>query len=340
MRYIITSVLASQLATAAMAEVPMVVTDIPPVHSLVAMVMGELGQPVLLLDQGGDAHDFQLRPSQAAAIADADLVVWIGPEMSPWLDHVIDGGGTKAAVLGLLAAEGTYRQDYAEEGHDHEGHDHAAEKAGEHDHDHAAEKAHDHGAEQAHDHEGHDHEGHDHEGHDHSGTDPHAWLDPHNAEAWVGLIAAELGRIDPANAAAYAANAAAAAERIAALEAEVSATLAPVKDRPFVVFHEAYGYFAGHFGLTIAGAVAEGDAASPGAARLRELQAAAEGRALCVFPEANHDPSLSAQLAEATGTRLGGALDPEGSALEPGEGLYPALLTGLAQTLAACLSQG
>lgn len=335
MRYIITSVLASQLATAAMAEVPLVVTDIPPVHSLVAMVMGDLGQPVLLLDQGGDAHDFQLRPSQAGAIADAGLVVWIGPEMSPWLDHVIDGGGTTAAVLGLLAAEGTYRQGYGEEaGGDHEGHDHAAKKAEGHDHDHGTEKAHDHGAEEAAEEAG------DHEGHDHSGVDPHAWLDPHNAEAWVGLIAAELGRIDPANAATYAANAAAAAERIEALEAEVSATLAPVKDRPFVVFHEAYGYFAGHFGLTIAGAVAEGDAASPGAARLRELQEAAEGRALCVFPEANHDPALSAQLAEATGTRLGGTLDPEGSALEPGAGLYPALLTGLAQTLAECLSQG
>jgi zinc transport system substrate-binding protein len=319
MRYIITSVLASQLATAAMAEVPVVVTDIPPVHSLVAMVMGDLGQPVLLLDRGGDAHDFQLRPSQAGAIADAGLVVWIGPEMSPWLDHVIDGGGTSAAVLGLLAAEGTYRQGYgAEEDDAHEGHDHAAEEA------------HDHGSEEAG----------DHESHDHSGIDPHAWLDPHNAEAWVGLIAAELGRIDPANAATYASNAAAAAERIEALEAEVAATLAPVKDRPFVVFHEAYGYFAGHFGLTIAGAVAEGDAASPGAARLRELQAAAEGRALCVFPEANHDTALSAQLAEATGTRLGGALDPEGSGLEPGAGLYPALLTGLAGTLAECLSRG
>jgi zinc transport system substrate-binding protein len=327
MRYIITSVLASQLATAALAEVPAVVTDIPPVHSLVAMVMGDLGQPVLLLDQGGDAHDFQLRPRQAGAIADADLVVWIGPEMSPWLDHVLESGATQGAVLGLLAAEGTFRQDYdAEGGHDHGGHDHAAEKA----HDHGTKDVHDHTAAG----------GHDHEGHDHAGTDPHAWLDPHNAEAWVGLIAAELGRIDPANATTYAANAAAAAAQIDALEAEVEATLAPVKDRAFVVFHEAYGYFAGHFGLTIAGAVAEGDAASPGAARLRELQAAAEGRALCVFPEANHDPALSAQLAEATGTRLGGALDPEGAGLEPGAGLYPALLTGLAQTLADCLSQG
>lgn len=310
MRYIITSVLASLIASEAVAEVPRVVTDIPPVHSLVAMVMGDLGQPVLLLDQRGDAHDVQLRPSQAGAIADADLVVWIGPEMSPWLDHVIDGGGTKGAVLGLLAAEGTFRQGYGDEGHDHAGESHA------------------------------DREAHDHEGHEHSGTDPHAWLDPHNAEAWVGLIAAELGRLDPANADAYAANAASAAERIAALETEVATTLSPVRDRPFVVFHEAYGYFAGHFGLTIAGAVSEGDAASPGAARLRELQEAAKGRALCIFPEANHDPALSAQLAEATGTRLGGALDPEGSALEPGAGLYPALLTGLAQTLAECLSQG
>lgn len=305
MRYIITSALASLIASASVAEVPKVVTDIPPVHSLVAMVMGDLGQPVLLLDRGGDAHDFQLRPSQAGAIAEAGLVVWIGPEMSPWLDHVIEGGGTQGAVLGLLAAEGTYRQGYGEEGGDHAGHDHAA---GEAQHD---------------------------AGHDHSGTDPHAWLDPRNAEAWVGLIAAELGRIDPANAATYAANAAAAAERIAGLEREVSATLGPVRDRPFIVFHEAYGYFAGHFGLTIAGAVSEGDAATPGAARLRALQAL---DAACIFPEANHDAALAAQLAEATGARLGRPLDPEGSGLEPGAGLYPALLKGLAETIAECLA--
>jgi zinc transport system substrate-binding protein len=64
----------------------------------------------------------------------------------------------------------------------------------------------------------------------------------------------------------------------------------------------------------------------------------AGGEALCVFPEANHDPKLVAQIVEGTGAVVGGALDPAGTTLEPGPALYPALITGMADTLAACLA--
>lgn len=321
MRYTISLSLATLIATgAALADVPRVATDIPPVHSLVAQVMGDLGAPVLLLDRGADAHDFQLRPSQARALAEAGLVVWMGPEMSPWMGRAMQAG-RDVPSLALLSAPGTHLQPFgaAKEGNLHESH-------GPEDHDDG------HGHTTAHDH--------DHAGHAHDGTDPHAWLDPPNAALWLGLIAAELGRVDPPNAAAYAANAANAAEGIGALEAEVAAILAPVRDRPFVTFHDAYGYFTGHFGLSPAGTIALGDAASPGAARLAELRAGlAGGAALCVFPEASHDPRHAAQLAEATGTRLGPPLDPEGVSLAPGAALYSDMMLGLAHGLADCLSE-
>ena len=74
------------LPTYALAEVPKVVTDIAPVHSLVSMVMGDLGEPSLLVDGASDPHAFQLKPSQAAALQDARLIVWIGPDMTPcWI---------------------------------------------------------------------------------------------------------------------------------------------------------------------------------------------------------------------------------------------------------------
>ena len=75
------------LAAPAMAEVPSVVADTPVTASLVQQVMGDLGQPVLLLDKGADPHDFQMRPSQARALQNADLLVWVGPELTPWLDR-------------------------------------------------------------------------------------------------------------------------------------------------------------------------------------------------------------------------------------------------------------
>ena len=317
MRYIIT-LLAT--ATPALAEVPKVVTDIPPVHALVAQVMGDLGAPELLLARGADEHDFQLKPSQAGAVADADLVVWIGPELTPWLDNALDSRPEGAAALALLRAEGTMRLAYG------------AAKDVE-----AQKDAHGHEDEHGHEEEASAVEGHD---HDHGSEDPHAWLDPGNAQLWLGLIAAELGRLDPENGATYDANAVAAAERIAALDAELQALLAPVQGKSLVTFHDAYGYFVGHYGLPIAGSIALGDASSPGAARLSELRGELEaGGVVCIFPEVQHDPPLVEQLPEGTSVKIGGALDPVGSSLEPGPEAYAALLTGMARTISDCVLQ-
>lgn len=321
MRYIISCAVASLgFALPAMAEVPKVVTDIHPVHALVSQVMGDLGAPVLLLERGASEHDFQLRPSQAADLADADLVVWVGPELTPWLDRALDGLGGDSAHLALLAAEGTTLRDFAKDG----AHLHGDAEAEESGHD-------DHG------HEDHGHEDHAEEGHSHEGADPHAWLDPANAKLWLNVIAAELGRIDAANAATYAANAAAAATQIDALDAEVAALLAPATNTPLIVFHDAYGYFAAHYGLQVFGSIALGDATAPGASRLAELRAGVEGAAkLCLFPEAQHDDGLVQQLADGTGASIGAALDPNGSTQEPGPEAYAGLLRGLATAIADC----
>ncbi len=308
MRYIISLSVASLLAqpATAIAEVPRVMTDIAPIGALVAQVMGDLGAPVVLLDQGGDPHAFQLRPSQASDLAAAQVVIWVGPELTPWLDRAM--AGTQALDMRLLALPGTAVQAFAE---DHDDHDHA----------HDAEHAQDEAAEA---------------GHDHGEIDPHAWLDPANAGVWLGAIAATLSDLDPANAGTYAANAETAQRALQQLDAELQAQLAPVGDFPLMVFHNAYGYFAGHYGLNVVGAVSDGDAASPGAAHLRDLQARlAEGPA-CLFPEANHDPKLLAPLKDVQGLRIGAALDPEGTTLEPGPALYAELMRTMAGAIAAC----
>lgn len=313
MRYIISFLLTS--TAPALAEVPRVVTDMPPVHSLVAQVMGDLGQPALLLEKGANAHEFQMRPSQAADLQAAELVVWIGPEMTPWLGRALDGM-TTAPQLRLLAAEGTFRQAFdPKDAHDH-GHK-------------GAEDAEGHGVAQA-------EEDHDAEGHDHSGTDPHAWLDPANAAHWLGLIAGELSKLDPDNAATYAANAEAAKADLAALDAEIAASLAGVKSTPLVVYHNAYGYFAGHYGLTVAAAIADGEAAGPGAQHIAGIEDLLKAGPVCLFPEVNHDPKLAAQLAESAGLTLAAPLDPEGALLEPGPALYGQMLRGLAAPIVAC----
>jgi zinc transport system substrate-binding protein len=303
--------MASLLATAAIADVPRVVTDIPPVHALVAQVMGDLGTPELLLEKGASEHSFQLKPSQAAGLADAGLVVWIGPELTPWLDRALEGVPVSVPRIALLDLDGTITQAYPESAEEHaEGETHT---------------------------EGEDHtEG---EEHHHDGTDPHAWLDPTNANIWLMAIAGELARLDPENAAIYSANAMTAVAQTIRLDTQVQAILAPAKDQPIIVFHEAFAYYATHYGLTIAGSIAEGDAATPGAARLSDIRAMISGgNVTCIFPETNHDPKLVTQMVDGTAARIGTPLDPVGSSLEPGPLAYDTLLRGMAQTIADCVA--
>jgi zinc transport system substrate-binding protein len=326
---------------AAQAEVPTVVTDIAPVHALVAQVMGDLGAPVLLLDRGADPHSFQLRPSQAAALSAADIVFWVGPELTPWLDRALEGAESAGTAVSLLRVEGvtlrSYGDDHGHEeaaAHDDHGHDEAAA----HD-DHGHDHGHDH--DEAHDDHAHDDHagGHDHD-HKHEGTDPHAWLDPANAQAWLTAIAARLAAADPANADTYAANAAAATQAVQALDAEIRAALAPAAGRPLFVFHDAYGYLAAAYGLTIAGTIADGDAADPGARRLADLRAAlGEAQGACLFAEANHDPAYVEAIAGETGIRTA-TLDPSGSALDPGPELYATMMRALAAGIAGCAAEG
>lgn len=303
----------------ALAAPPAVVTDIPPVHALVADVMGDLGTPTLLLDRGANAHDYQMRPADARALQDADLVFWMGARMTPWLDRALNGLAADTRAMALLESETTFRRDFGDA------------------------SAHDHGDHKDHDATGHeagDHAAGDHDDHAHDGLDPHAWLDPANARAWLAVIAAELSAADPENATRYSANAEAAGARIAALDARLAAGLAPVRDTPFIVFHDAYGYFAGHYGLNVAGSVNLGDATAPGARHLADLRDRLGAQGVrCAFPEAQHDPKQLAIVIEGTDVRLGGTLDPAGSLLDPGPALYDRLLAGMAQTLLDCLAQ-
>jgi zinc transport system substrate-binding protein len=281
------------LPAAALAEAPLVVTDIAPVHALAARVMQGVGSPVLLVGPGGDVHSWQLRPSQARSLSQADLVFWIGPTLTPWLDTAIEGLADPGAAVELAAAAGvTARPPLFVAAHDH----------------------------------------------DHGSFDPHVWLDPANAAAMLTTIADDLARTDPDNEAAYRANAEAARDELAALDAELAAELEPLREEPFVVFHDAYAHLAGRYGLSVAGALAETDAAGPGAAHVAALRDLVDrGQVACVFAEALHDERLLLAAAEGTGVGLG-SLDPEGSTLPPGPDLYPQMMRALAASIAGCLA--
>jgi zinc transport system substrate-binding protein len=88
------------------AGAPRIVVDIAPVHALVAEVMEGVAEPALLLPPGTSPHAAVLRPSQARDLAEADLLIWIGPTLTPWLGAAVArvAGGDR---LDLLSVDGT-----------------------------------------------------------------------------------------------------------------------------------------------------------------------------------------------------------------------------------------
>ena len=336
------SLTAALMGAAAYADTPQVAVDIVPVHSLVARVMDGVGTPDLIIQPGASPHEYSLRPSEAAALQNADLVFWIGPDLTPWLTDTIETLAPDAAVTTLLEADGTIKLEFREgalfEAHDDRKEDeHGDDYKDDNDH---ADEAHDDHEEEGHgDHSDNDHDDEEasHDKHDHGNHDPHAWLSPQNAMTWMNVIAGQLSAADPDNAGAYFANAAAGRAEIKVLIGEVTATLDPVRDGRFIVFHDAYQYFEMDFNFLASGAISMSDASDPSPARIAEIQdQIAEQGIDCVLAEPQFNPGLVATALEGSDAQTG-ILDPFGSDLEPGSALYPQLIQNLSTALAGCM---
>jgi len=313
------SLTATLIGGTAYADTPQVAVDIAPVHSLVARVMDGVGMPDLIIQPGASPHEYSLRPSEAAALQNSDLVFWIGPDLIPWLTDTIETLAKDASVTSLLDLDGTVQLDFREsalfEVHDHDDHD-------------------DHG-----DHD--DHDDHDgtaaHDKHDHGDHDPHAWLSPKNAMTWLNVIAGQLSSADPDNAGTYFANAAAGRTEIELLIGEVTATLDRVRGTRFIVFHDAYQYFEMDFNFQASGAISLSDASDPSPARITEIRDRVMRQGIdCVLAEPQFNPKLIATVLDGTDAKTG-IVDPLGSDLEPGSSLYPELIRNLSTALASCM---
>ena len=304
---------AALMSSTALADVPNVVVDIAPVHSLVARVMQDVGAPDLIIRSGASPHDYRLRPSEAKALQDANLVIWMGKELTPWMEDAVKTLSTEAAILTLLEKDETtlleFRESVLFEEHDHDDHS---------DKEHA------------------ETEDQDHDEHAHGAHDPHAWLSPENAKIWLNLIAAQLSTADPDNASTYFVNAAAAVTEIDTLMADVSTMLDPIRGNSFIVFHDAYQYFETVFEFPASGAISLGDATDPSPARIARVQdRIQEQKIQCVLAEPQFKKGLVVTVLEGTDAKTS-IIDPLGDALEPGPALYPQLIRNMAKTLVDC----
>jgi zinc transport system substrate-binding protein len=118
-----------------------------------------------------------------------------------------------------------------------------------------------------------------------------------------------------------------------AIEAEV----APVKDKRFIVFHDAYQYFENRFGLAAAGSITLNPEATPGAKRLSEIHHRIEDTgSVCVFAEPQFEAKYVQTVVEGTKARTD-VLDGLGARVKAGPQAYEAMMKTFTDDLTRCL---
>ena len=300
-RWHLLAVLACLIQPVSLEAAPRVVASIGPVASLAAAVMGDLGEPRQIVRGFRSPHAYQMRPSDAASLRDADLILWIGPSLETFLERPLAGVRDGTRVVALSTVPGLVMLPNRGAGV-LEGDAHSGERRGI------------------------------------GSYDPHVWLSPFNAKLMAGAIAEELSAIDPENAATYQTNTGRLWQRVDAMEIRIASRLAPVRTVPFVVFHDAFQYFEESFGLTAVGSVTVSPDRMPSARRIKALrEKIAKSGARCVFREPQFESALVRVLLEDSDARAS-VIDPLGTAIAPGRDAYFELMNTNTDALIDCLS--
>ncbi len=276
-----------------------VIVSIAPLHSLAAAVMGDTGTPILLLPPGSSPHSYSLRPSQAQALQDAAIVFRVSRGLETFLEKSLETLAINAEIVPVVETRGLTLLGFRTA----DGETRPTGQTRLHEHD----------------------------------SDPHIWLDPVNAQKIVGAIAAALGAADRRNSATYRRNAARLQSRLAALNSAMSAALAPLKDVPFITFHDGFQYLEFRYGLNGAGFLTTSPDLPAGAGRMATIRTDIEaGKIVCVFSEPQFNAQAIDTLLEGTDARHA-ILDTLGADFTPGPELYFDLMAQNLAALAGCL---
>lgn len=254
---------------------PLIVATTSILGDITSSIVGESATVETLMPPGVDPHDFQLSSSQAARMANAQLIVSNGLGLEEGIEDVlaalaIDGVRVfEAAELVDPIPFGEYLLDVHE--------DHGEHEDGSHD---------------------------DHDGHDHGSLDPHFWHDPLRVATAAELIGDELAEVlgDPS----LSERARGYADQLRALDTEIATIfdVIPVERRILVTNHDSLGYLANRYGFDVLGVVIPGGStlAEPSSSELAQLTAAIdESEAPAIFVET----IASSALAEAVTDELG-----------------------------------
>lgn len=284
-----------------------VVASLKPLGFIASAIADGVTETEVLLPDGASEHDYSLRPSDVKRLQGADLVVWIGPEMEAFMEKSVKNiPESKQVTIAQLPSVKPLLMKGGDDDDD------------EHDHD------------PAHDEKGDDH-------HHHGDYNMHLWLSPEIARSSAVAIHDKLVELMPQSRAKLDANLKDFEAQLAQVDKQVGNELAPLKGKGYFVFHDAYGYYEKHFGLTPLGHFTVNPEIQPGAQRLHEIRTQlVEQKATCVFAEPQFRPAVVEAVARGTSVRMG-TLDPLGTHIALGKTSYSAFLTQLANQYASCL---
>jgi len=285
-----------------------VVASLKPVGFIAAAIADGVTPVEVLLPDGASEHDYALRPSDAKRIKNADLVVWVGPEMEAFMAK---------SVAELPAKKNLSMADIS-------GVKPLLISGGEDEDEHEAEKS------EAADAEAHHHH--------HGEFNMHLWLSPEIARKTAVAIHEKLLELMPQDKAKLDANLQQFEVALADTDKRVSAQLAPVRNKGYFVFHDAYTYFEKHYGLSHAGHFTVNPEIQPGAQRLHQIRTQlVEQKAVCVFAEPQFRPAVIDAVARGTQVRKG-TLDPLGTDISLAKDSYVKFLSQLSSQYASCLN--
>lgn len=261
-------------ATRGQTAIP-VVASFSILADLVRQVGGARVAVTSLIGPDQDAHAYQPRPSDARAIAAAQVMVINGLGYEGWAERlalsadfrnvpVVASRGIKV----LRAGHSLNRPDVdRKNGHRHSGHSH-----------------------------------------DTNAVDPHAWQDVANVKIYVQNIRAGLAKADPSNAARYAAAAQLYLEQLDKLDTEIRAAWAaiPRDRRRIVTSHDAFAYYGDAYGVDFFAPQVTGSSNDPTPRVLLALiSQIRDANIRALFVENIANPQMLQQVARETGARIG-----------------------------------
>jgi len=276
-----------------------IVVTIKPLFSLLAHLTEGITTPVLLMNETQSPHHYSMRPSERRLLAEASMIVWVGPQMETNLSKIIQQQ-KNSAVVTALQADNLHILNRRKK-HDHDETDQHPASSPETDK-----------------------------------LDPHIWLSTDNAIAISRQLYQQLIRLDPGNAERYKENLALLLSKIKLTAEFINSTLKD-RDQPFITFHDAFQYFEDENRLNYANSISFDEETGTSLKHVRRIKASMDEHHIqCLVYQEPKPAIIDALSRQSTVTAT--ALDPLGLNAKNDKEAWFELMRQLAINFSQCLA--